>query len=147
MAGVCCDVDDTRTTPRDASPLFSPQPFPPGLIGQRRLESTLFDLRAFEDARRHGGGPDAMVHRPREPSAGSGLIDIKTLIGATARGASAAAVPAVVLPVRGLVDTARPHVSLPRAMPAAAARTRAWLAVACVALFTTAVALAVAVLA
>lgn len=134
-------VDDTRPTSRDASPLFSPQPFPPGLIGQRSLESTLFDLRALEDARRRGG-PDALVSRPREPSAGSGLIDIKTLIGATQRGTAAASVPAMVLPARSLVAAPTMAATLPVVPPAP--RTRTWLGLACVALFTTVVALAVA---
>jgi hypothetical protein len=56
-------VNDLRPAPGDSGPLFSPQPFPPGLLGQRRLDLTLFDLRTL----------DAAQLAPREPRAAGGL--------------------------------------------------------------------------
>jgi hypothetical protein len=60
---------------------FSPQPFPPGLVGQRHLDSTLFDLRQLDASRLHAREPDTIVGGAREQP-GSGLIDIKALVGA-----------------------------------------------------------------
>lgn len=90
-------MNDTHQLRGDSGLLFSPQAFPPGLLGQRRVESTLFDVRQIDVARR------LARYRQPEPSnvqAGSGLIDIATLVGVT-RGGDAR--PVVVPPPHRLV--------------------------------------------
>lgn len=57
---------------------FSPQPEGPGLAGQRHMDSALFDLKQLD--------ANARAATPGEPgqegSAGSGLIDVRAMVGA-----------------------------------------------------------------
>jgi hypothetical protein len=71
-------VNDTHQLRGDSGLWFSPQPFHPALHGQRHLESTLFDVRQIDVARRL-----ARFQKPEPKNVGSGLIDIPTLVGVT----------------------------------------------------------------
>jgi len=108
---------------------FSPQPFPLALVGQRHLESTLFDVRQIDVARRL-----ARCRKPQQSSvqsgSGSGLIDIPTLVG-VARGADDSARAVVVPPPRGLVVASEPAV-MPMSNDSA---TRRVLSMICLVLF------------
>jgi hypothetical protein len=103
-------VNDTHQLRGESGLWFSPQPFHPALKDQRHLESTLFDVRQIDVARRL-----ARVEKPepKQVQAGSGLIDIPMLVGATkdpGRAVCAVKVP----PPRGLVVPLEPA-SIPAA--------------------------------
>jgi hypothetical protein len=130
-------VNDTRQVRGESGLWFSPQPFPPGLVGQRHLDSTLFDLRQLDAAGLQRREPSTLVGAREQ--AGSGLIDIKTLIGATQQGDSGARA-VVIPPPRGLVAFAQPAASMPVANDGA---LRKLLGVTCLALLMIALVLAV----
>ncbi len=65
----------------DSGLWFSPQPFPPGLLGQRHMDSALFDLRKLDGATLRGRTRELGSDRSREAQ-GSGLIDVKALVAA-----------------------------------------------------------------
>lgn len=135
-SGVSRPVNDLRLAPGDSGPLFSPQPFPPGLLGQRHLDSTLFDLRTLDAARLAPREPRAAGGRAGDPP-GSGLIDIKTLVAA--HHGEAPARPITLLPPRTLV-------ALPEApvAPTPVASNRPLLIATCIALLGVVIALALA---
>jgi hypothetical protein len=137
-SGVSRPVNDLRPAPGDSGPLFSPQPFPPGLLGQRRLDSTLFDLRTLDAAQLAPREARAAGGHAGEPP-GSGLIDIKTLVAAH-HGESPAR-PVTLLPPRTLV-------ALPDApmAPTSEGSNRPLLVATCIALLGVVIALAAAAL-
>lgn len=92
-------MNDTHQLRGDSGLWFSPQPFHPALRGQRHPESTLFDVRQIDVARRLARfqKPD-----PKHMQAGSGLIDIPTLVGVT-KAPGGEVCPVKVPPARGLV--------------------------------------------
>ena len=57
---------------------FSPQPEGPGLAGQRHMDSALFDLKQL-DANARAAAPGEAA---QDGSAGSGLIDVRAMVGA-----------------------------------------------------------------
>lgn len=57
---------------------FSPQPEGPGLAGQRHMDSALFDLEQLA-ASRHAPNAGEVGH---EGAQGSGLIDVRAMVGA-----------------------------------------------------------------
>jgi len=65
----------------DSGLWFSPQPFPPALLGQRHMDSALFDLRKLDGATLRGRTRELGTDRTREAQ-GSGLIDVKALVAA-----------------------------------------------------------------
>jgi hypothetical protein len=132
-------VNDPRQTHGESGLWFSPQPFPPALVGQRHMDSTLFDLRQLDAGRLQRRDPDVMLAAREQ--AGSGLIDIKTLVGV--QQGDAAARPLVIPPPRGLVN----FVPIPAAPVAPDRGMRKLLAATCIALLMVVVALAVEALA
>jgi|LNFM01.2.fsa_nt_gb hypothetical protein len=124
----------------DSGLWLSPQPLLPQVIGQRRLESTLFDLRQMDIARRLARGEARQLEATRG-APGSGLIDIASLVGAV-RGDAAYDRKVVVPPPRGLVPQAR--VVLP---PPVAAVPRRLLVALCLLMLAAVAMLWVAVLA
>ncbi|MBC8070457.1 MAG: hypothetical protein IAG13_19150 [Deltaproteobacteria bacterium] len=130
-------MNDPRQMRGESGLWFSPQPFPPGLVGQRHLDSTLFDLRQLDAAglQRREQGP--LVGTREQP--GSGLIDIKTLVGAAQQG-DAPARAVVIPPPRGLVAFVPPTATMPVANDSA---VRKLLGATCLALLMVALVLAV----
>lgn len=137
QSGVSRPVNDLRLAPGDSGPLFSPQPFPPGLLGQRHLDSTLFDLRTLDAARLTPREHRAAGNRGGGEPPGSGLIDIKTLVAAHHGESPARRI--TLLPPRTLV-------ALPEApvAPTPAASNRPLLIATCIALLGVVIALVLA---
>ena len=135
--GVYPPVNDTRQMRGESGLWFSPQPFPPGLVGQRHLDSTLFDLRKLDAAGLQRREQNTLIGTREQ--AGSGLIDIKTLVGATQHG-DAGARAVVIPPPRGLVAFVQPTATMPISNDGA---LRKLLGVTCLALLMIALVLAV----
>lgn len=107
-------VDEAQLRAENSGLWFSPQTPEPRVLGQRGLDSVLFDLRKLDPATAREIRRRTAAHRV---APGSGLIDIKVLVAAEEE---VGPPPQLEVPRRAsLLDVA----AMPLGVPAAAAAT------------------------
>ncbi len=107
------NADEVQLRAENSGLWFSPQAPEPRVLGQRGLDSVLFDVRALDpviarEIRRRSGSHRAVT--------GSGIIDIKGLVSATE---TAGPQPALAVPRRAtlLSDVAAMPLNIPMRAP------------------------------